>query len=294
MAPGLSIKERPLLIVNFKLDSHELQGEAPVLPHYLPLGPVEVEQKLSLIQRTERSIADFNLNENYFGLFTGPRDPQVMMALEGALLQFLIEKRALKVERILVPVRPLLFASEHVHSQQLPKNQTALKIKIARGALENDHSYLLAIRKLNPAAQITVDPNRKLTEREERLLEKMSSEMGIKAVELTLEEAKASSLNLEISLDTNLHEIQKNALPTRVTGLVYKPARDGALSSLAKWRADYDVTLSATYESLLGLNHMAMSAVVFGLSAPQGLGTYHYLDHLDLDSPLWFDTHSFK
>ncbi len=294
VTPGFSMKEKPLLTVNFKLDSHELQGEAPVLPNYLPLNALEIEHNLALIQRSERSIEDFNLNESYFGLFTGPHEPQVMMALEGALLQFLIEKGALKVEKSLVPVRPLLFASEHFHCQQLPKNQEALKIKIARGALENDLPFLVAIRKLNPKAQIIVDPNRALADQEERLLEKMSREIGIKGVELTLEEALGSSLKLEIILDSNLHEIQKSALPAKVTGLVYKPARDGALSSLAKWLTDYEVTLSSTYESLLGLNHIAMSAVVFGLSAPQGLGTYHYLTHMNFDSPLWIDVHSFK
>lgn len=290
IAPGHTLRERPLLTIAFKLDSHLLRGEAPLLPGYLPLTSDDILQKLALIKRSERALHQYDLSLPYFGLFKGPASPQAMFALEGALLQFLIQCSYLKAPKRLVPIRPLLFALPDFDLSSLPKNQVAIKAKIGRGPLSEDINFLRAVRELNPKASLCVDPNRALSENEERTLEGLDDELGIEALELTLEEAKKSGFKNKIHLDTNLTEIKKSEIPANVTGLVYKPARDGAFSALSKWAQDYKLTLSSTYESALGLNHMAMAALVFELQGPQGLGTYQYLKNMELSSELWFET----
>ncbi|MFZ4772531.1 MAG: enolase C-terminal domain-like protein [Chlamydiia bacterium] len=90
--------------------------------------------------------------------------------------------------------------------------------------------------------------------------------------------------------DLSLHEMEE--LPT-LKALIYKPTIQGGRSMcsfLSKWAAErkIDLVLSSSFETDLGLAHIAAMAHRFSLSAPVGIGTYHYLNELVCEPPLRF------
>jgi o-succinylbenzoate synthase len=85
-------------------------------------------------------------------------------------------------------------------------------------------------------------------------------------------------------------------LPT-LKALIYKPTIQGGMLhclSLQQWalKRGIDLVLSSSFESDIGLAHIAAMARRLSLSAPIGIGTYHYLKKHLCSPPLQF-SHSF-
>lgn len=92
-------------------------------------------------------------------------------------------------------------------------------------------------------------------------------------------------LAIDESFPQDLSLQQLESLPT-LKALIYKPTIQGGLLgalSLNEWanKRGIALVLSSSFESDLGLAHVASIAKRLALVAPVGIGTYHYLkDHL--------------
>ena len=90
--------------------------------------------------------------------------------------------------------------------------------------------------------------------------------------------------------DLSLSELE--SLPT-LKALIYKPTIRGGMVHclpLHKWAVERGITLvlSSSFESDLGLAHIASMAQRLSLSAPVGIGTYHLLQDFVCAPPLQF------
>lgn len=88
-------------------------------------------------------------------------------------------------------------------------------------------------------------------------------------------------LAVDESFPTDLSLEQLDSFPT-LTALIYKPTLQGGLlgcQPLAAWarKRQISVVLSSSFESELGLAHVASIAYRLPLSAPVGIGTYDHL-----------------
>lgn len=91
-------------------------------------------------------------------------------------------------------------------------------------------------------------------------------------------------------LDLSLSDLEK--VPA-LKALIYKPTIQGGylcLKPLKKWAKsrDVEVVLSSSFESDIGLAHLASVANRFSLDAPIGVGTFHHMDRLLCPCPLVF------
>ncbi len=282
LAPGLSIVAREALLIDFKFEGYFFRGEVPLLPGYLPLNAQSASEALKSISLTGRKLKDFDLGQSYFGLFDGPRDSQIMMALEGALLATLVSTNQLKLKNTKnVRAQQLVYAGDQ---EVLPAS--AFKIKIGRNHFKEEIEYTSELQRKFPNARIRLDPNRSLTHSELELLEPLK----IDGIEFSFAECMTQKTSHKIFLDDDLSRVDISALPRGVAGLIYKPARDGAISGMSKYLSHYELTLSSTYETLLGLDHIALGALVFELKGAQGLGTYSYLKGPESYQTQWLET----
>jgi o-succinylbenzoate synthase len=90
--------------------------------------------------------------------------------------------------------------------------------------------------------------------------------------------------------DLSLEELE--GLPS-LKALIYKPTIQGGMLGcrhLHAWakRRGVDLVLSSSFESDLGLAHIASIAHRLSLLAPVGIGTYHHLGSLIAAQPLHF------
>lgn len=99
-------------------------------------------------------------------------------------------------------------------------------------------------------------------------------------------------LAVDESFPQDLSLEQLESLPT-LKALIYKPTIQGGMLGclpLYDWTAKRGVSLvlSSSFESDLGLAHIASIAHRLSLSAPIGLGTYHHLNDCLCATPLQF------
>lgn len=99
-------------------------------------------------------------------------------------------------------------------------------------------------------------------------------------------------LAVDESFPHNLSLEQLESLPT-LKNLIYKPTMQGGLLGclpLHEWacRRGVSLVLSSSFESDLGLAHIASIAHRLSLTAPIGIGTYHYLRNYVCTNPLKF------
>lgn len=103
---------------------------------------------------------------------------------------------------------------------------------------------------------------------------------------LAVDESFPETLSLE----------QLESIPT-LKALIYKPTIQGGMLgclSLCEWatKRGLNLILSSSFESDLGLAHVASIAYRLSLLTPVGIGTYHYLNHYICSPSLQF-SHSF-
>lgn len=103
-------------------------------------------------------------------------------------------------------------------------------------------------------------------------------------------------LALDESFMKDLSLQQVESLP-KVRAVVYKPAVHGGIANclpLKAWAAERNISLvlSSSFESDLGLAHIASMAHRLSLDTPVGMGTYHYLQDYLCAVPLRFSNSS--
>ncbi len=89
-------------------------------------------------------------------------------------------------------------------------------------------------------------------------------------------------LAIDESFPRDLSLEQLSTLPT-LKALIYKPTIQGGMLPclhLQKWADERSIALvlSSSFESIIGLGHIASLAQRLQLLSPIGIGTYHYLD----------------
>lgn len=99
-------------------------------------------------------------------------------------------------------------------------------------------------------------------------------------------------LAVDESFPQDLSLEQLESFPT-LKALIYKPTIQGGMLgclSLHEWATKRGIllVLSSSFESDLGLAHVASIAHRLSLSAPVGIGTYHHLNDYICDTPLQF------
>ena len=267
LAAGKKLKQKDYALLHFNFEDTQLTGELSTLPGYLPSGLKELKSLLKLVTPSH---APYDLTRPYFNLFHGPANSQLIFAFESALLPLLVKNHSLPHSTTPILTQTLLVSivSEMVHAHP------ALKIKICRENLSKDIEYLKLARTCNPEARIRLDPNRELSEPEISKLRHIALELQIDGIEVSSEESlKLAASGLTLLLDDNPELCTTEQLKS-FSALVIKPTRDGGLSSVFKWSAQkYQVTLSSTYESQLGLEAMILCAQIAHLKGAQGLGT---------------------
>lgn len=106
------------------------------------------------------------------------------------------------------------------------------------------------------------------------------------------------SLAVDESFPQNLNLQQLESLPT-LKALIYKPTIQGGMRGclyLHEWatKKGIQLVLSSSFESDVGLAHIASMAHRLSLSAPVGIGTYYYLKHFMCNPPLQFSHSSVR
>lgn len=99
-------------------------------------------------------------------------------------------------------------------------------------------------------------------------------------------------LAVDESFPQDLSLEQLESLP-KLKALIYKPTIQGGMLSclpLHEWaiKKGVSLVLSSSFESDLGLAHVASMAHRMSLSAPVGIGTYHHLNEYLCETPLRF------
>jgi O-succinylbenzoate synthase len=100
------------------------------------------------------------------------------------------------------------------------------------------------------------------------------------------------SLAIDESFPQDLSLEQLEKLPT-LKALIYKPTIQGGLLgclALQEWakKRGLSIVLSSSFESDIGLAHVAAIAHRLSLLSPVGIGTYHYMSDYLCDHPLRF------
>lgn len=284
VTPALKISSKEVALINFHFDDLKLQGEIPLLPGYLPLDLNQIKKSLNEVRLLEKSFDNFtfdHLSHDYFGIFKGPQESQIKFALESALLVGLLKRGNIQIpNESQVKVQKLVFTDDGEAISNL-HNEQAIKVKISRSDIYKEINFLEILRKQNPLARIRLDPNGSLSLENYKLLNQLNESLDFDGIELSLSEVTGNEGNLDLLIDTNLTLINSlSELPAKTKSLIFKPSRDGGLSSLFRIQSygQFDLTLSSTYESPVGLDHLALASLVCKLEGPQGLGTYAQIE----------------
>lgn len=208
--------------------------------------------------------------------------PSVLFGLESALLSLLAP-----LDSCSLPACALLMGSVSSILDQAKMRQaegyTSAKLKVSQLSFE-EAAYV--IHELKETLYLRIDVNRAWSTSDSlRFFEQFpletfdyveepfqnSHDLGLFPHPLAVDE----SFPGELSFD------QLESLPT-LKALIYKPTMQGGMCGclpLFEWAVKRGIALvlSSSFETDLGLAHIAGMASRLGLSSPIGVGTYHYL-----------------
>lgn len=219
--------------------------------------------------------------------------PSVLFGLESALLSILSP-----VSEHIVPTSALLMGTPQDIIQQADLRQhegyTSAKLKVSNLNFEQAAQI---IHQLKDKFHLRIDVNRAWSTSDSL---RFFAQFPLDAFDY-VEEPFANPHDLALfthplavdeSFPDDLNLQQLESLPT-LKAFIYKPTIQGGMLGclpLCEWanKRGIKLVLSSSFESDLGLAHIATMAHRLSLSAPVGIGTYHYLKDNICDPSLRF------
>lgn len=210
--------------------------------------------------------------------------PSGSFGLESALLSLLDPLPG----RCVVPTSALLMGScEEIRACAQPRQRegfTSAKLKVSQLSLREAARL---IDELKGLFRLRIDVNRAWTTPESL---EFFSQFPLDTFDYVEEPFQnphdlaqfPHPLAIDESFPQDLSLEQLSSLPT-LKALVYKPTIQGGMLHclpLQKWADEQgiELVLSSSFESVIGLAHIASLGQRLGLRSPMGIGTYHYLD----------------
>ena len=234
---------------------------------------LELEQRKGQILKTEWTIEKLKKLSFY---------PSVTFRLESALLSLL---DPLPSHTVLTSALLMGSLEEILSQATLRKKEGYLVAKLKVGNLSFKEAFD-AIDQLKDTFRLRVDVNRAWKTKESL---QFFSKFPLDAFDYVEEPFQdPQDLNLfthplavDESFPNNLSLKQLEALPT-LKALIYKPTMQGGMVGclpLLAWanKRGIELVLSSSFESDIGLAHIASLAYRLSLKAPIGIGTYHFL-----------------
>ncbi len=248
----------------------------------------QLEKKQSLITQIDWTLSHYL---EYLGLLD--LLPSVLFGLESALLSLLSP-----LKNFSLPVSALFMGSAASILDQARVRQsegyTSAKLKVSQLSFEEAREV---IERLKDHFRLRIDVNRAWnTDESLRFFEPFPlgtfdyieepfqnpHDLVLFSHPLAVDESFPEDLSLE----------QLESLPS-LKALIYKPTMQGGMHGcipLLEWsvRRGIALVLSSSFETDLGLAHIAAMAHRLGLSSPIGIGTYHYLQESFCNQKLQF------
>lgn len=285
------------ILINITNEMGEIGwGDAAPLPHW---SQETLEESSNLLNQKRQEImkVDWTPSNCFQEIEKLHLLPSALFGLESSLLSLL---RPLPEH--IVPTSALLMGSAREIMQQaklrLHEGYTSAKLKVSHLNFEEAAEM---IHQLKDQFHLRVDVNRAWkTSDSLRFFEQFPldtfdyveepfqnpHDLGLFPHPLAIDESYPRPLCLK----------QLESLPT-LKALIYKPTIQGGMLNclgLHEWttKRGIELVLSSSFESDLGLAHIASMAHRLSLSTPIGIGTYHYLNQFLCSPPLHF-SHSF-
>lgn len=219
--------------------------------------------------------------------------PSVVFGLESALLSILAP-----LSEHIVPTSALLMGSlQEILKQanlRYSEGYTSAKLKVSNLSFE-EAAYV--INQLKDKFRLRIDVNRAWNTSDSLRFFAQFPLDTFDYVEEPFQDPHdlllfLHPLAVDESFPRDLSLEQLELLPT-LKALIYKPTIQGGMLgclSLHQWaiKRGVSLVLSSSFESDLGLAHVASIAHRLSLSAPTGIGTFHYLNDYICVNPLRF------
>ena len=239
----------------------------------------QLERALESSLTTEWSLDTYAHHLERLKLF-----PSAAFGLESALLALLDPLPAVRVN-----VSALLQGTpqEVMAQAELREREGYTSAKLKVGHLTLEHAEGL-IRKLLGRFRLRLDVNRAWKRQEAERFFDAFEPNTFEYVEEPFQNPHelihfSHPLAVDESFPHDLTLTQLEALPT-LKALIYKPTMQGGLSECRKlhqWtvRRGISLVLSSSFESEIGLSHIASLAYRLGIKTPIGIGTFHHFIH---------------
>jgi len=219
--------------------------------------------------------------------------PSVSFGLESALLSLLAPIPVFKI-----PVSALLMGSpEEILKQAALRRKegfTSAKLKVSNLNFDDAASV---IHHLKNTFRLRIDVNRQWPTDKSLNFFAQFPLNTFDYVEEPFQNPKdlvmfPHPLAVDESFPSDLSLKELEAFPT-LKALIYKPTMQGGLQAcipLVEWckKRGVEFVLSSSFESDLGLAHVASLAQRLSLTSPVGIGTYHFFANPSSASPLKF------
>jgi len=208
--------------------------------------------------------------------------PSVTFGLESALLAIL---SPLPSHRVSISALLTGTASEILEKAKLRHEESYLSAKLKVSNLTFEEAYEV-IQTLKDKFRLRIDVNRTWDTEESLAFFAKFPIDTFDYVEEPFRNPRDLSrfyhpLAIDESFPNDLSFEDLEKLPT-LKALIYKPTIQGGMTRclpLCKWTTERGISLvlSSSFESDLGLSHVASLAHRLSLSSPVGIGTYHHL-----------------
>lgn len=267
-------------------------GEIAPLPKW---SSETLEEALKQLKRKKERIINIEWTADtlFKELFLLELLPSVLFGFESALLSLLAPLPAYSV-----PTSALLMGSPDDILQQATERQregfTSAKLKVSHLSFEQAERL---IDQLKDTFRLRIDVNRAWSTSDSF---QFFSQFPLDTFDYVEEPFQnphelaqfQHPLAIDESFPQDLSLEQLALLPT-LKALIYKPTIQGGMVgclSLYDWatRRNVSLVLSSSFESDLGLASIASIAHRLSLTAPIGIGTYHYLNDYLCTTPLKF------
>lgn len=219
--------------------------------------------------------------------------PSVSFGLESALLSLLtpLPEHTIAVSTLLMGSPQEILQQAKIREKE---GYTSAKLKVSH--LTFDEAAHL-IHQLKDRFRLRIDVNRAWTTADSLLFFSQFPLDTFDYVEEPFQNPHdlalfSHPLAVDESFPHDLSFKDLEALPT-LKALIYKPTIQGGMLGclpLYEWtrKRGIELVLSSCFESDMGLAHIASIAHRLSLSAPVGIGTYHYLTRYLMTHPLQF------
>lgn len=290
------LSKQPRTGIHLKLeDSKHRMGYGEIAP--LPKWSSETLQDcLAQLEHKQEAIKEINWSQdNWIEQLDGLQlFPAVAFGLESAILSMInpLGKCSLATSALFMGTLEEIFKQAEARAKE---GYGSAKLKVSNLSFREAFEV---IDKLKDKFRLRIDVNR-AWKTEESL--KFFSQFPVDAFDYVEEPFQnpldlgmfAHPLAVDESFPGDLSLEQLSKL-TQLKALIYKPTMQGGVANcdaLKKWSQEHGVSLvlSSSFESDLGLAHVAGMAKRLDLVEPLGIGTYHYMQEHVFDHVLKFN-----